>query len=806
MPYTSTRRYAATMSTGATTPSTSPPTSLSDLSAAIQAGNAQQARDTLRHVPPEELELLDRGLFDDLFALLSSSPHDVTSDFLNPSPFQNSLRLLALHANTEGWILGPQQIRDMFEMRIRSEELRRVVAARSRDFVAGSNTEEMQQEWTDEVYRQFLQLPKEGFDMEERDARTLVRYSVVLARRNGGEWTLAASNYVQAMARTASPLTPSPSLPASHLLRTFFEKGDDAAALHHLDAMISAGQLPTITDMLSIMRSDVELVDPYEEARRVLDTASSVGRTKAMTSIEQLFEDRIEALEKVAYMEREPMLAFITWVAWGREAVAGGAKGRGLVVALRLWEVTFAQNIREGNPPRRESASLLALLVEQACLQESPTGRPVALSPTLRLAIHLAIYSLPAPLLVRHSHLLLRTTCTITQSSTVARTIYEALRIRAPPNSPSPFKWHGGLIEPVFAYLLSNANGGSPTRPSDPAFVLQLYLDLTADGLTLPLGLWPLLWRSLGERGSVEEMGRVMTDYEVMGRVDERIAGMVLSGSVRAGRIVNTLKMLDYFRERSRKGFIDVPLRAYNAILELVASSAEDRRNDGTRVFVQLVEAGHTPDVDTWNAILASHVFRPLIRAQDIDGAGQVYNSLVRSGIRPDGTTFSLLLHGFLRLSRVDKTRTMVEAALRTFHSAEKMGLRIQGRETAALMGGLGRQRRWEEAKEVGEVWWRMRMEEKETGVGLEREERRMKEAGEALLRRETTVRGDEASGRSSPYRGQPASSPEEDETSAGGQQNDDAVSPHAFDLGQSSRRTPPDPIRPVTTFTPNRR
>lgn len=89
---------------------------------------------------------------------------------------------------------------------------------------------------------------------------------------------------------------------------------------------------------------------------------------------------------------------------------------------------------------------------------------------------------------------------------------------------------------------------------------------------------------------------------------------------------------------------------------------------------------------------------------EDLAAAGNAYTSLISTRVRPDGQTFSLLMEGFLRSP---KRLEGIEGALRAFSFAAELGVDVGGAQTVTLIRALAEQERWEQAKSVGERWWR---------------------------------------------------------------------------------------------------
>lgn len=470
--------------------------------------------------------------------------------------------------------------------------------------------------------------------------------------------------------------------------------------------------------LLSPGREEPE-ADPYAHARQVLDAACASGGARTARELDALLEERLARVDKEEAARVQPMLAFLRWMVedWPGVATASGEgidKEEGLRLALQTWEVVYGQG-GEHQTSRRPNLDALEKLVKDVCsLQEAAfesTGASAPLPPT-RLAIRLASTHLLPPMLCNLSHRLLNAALVHSRDPHLGQDLYQALRARCSGSSRKPFLWHANLRQ-TFAQLVLDAE-----RAHDPAAVLQLYYDWTGDGLVLPVGLWTQVWRAAGQRSQVEEVGRLVADHETAGRgkVPAEVVAIVIKASAAERRTVKTLRLLNYFRSRARTvgslggGRSVVPLETYEAVLELLSTSATDRRAAGMAVFAGLMEEGHRPTTSTWNHLIAAQVFRPRFHTEDIDNAGVALNSLVAAGASPDARSFSLMMHGFLRLARSGKAKSGVAAiaAHRAFSRALSRGLAVRGEQVAALMRELARRGRWEDAKEVSEQWWRL--------------------------------------------------------------------------------------------------
>ncbi|GAA5950118.1 hypothetical protein JCM21900_004602 [Sporobolomyces salmonicolor] len=609
----------------------------------------------------------------------------------------------------------------------------------------------------------------------------------------------------RAMAFAEPFAVPAPSPEASVILARLFcnpEKQDLAIA--HLRIMLGKGRLPTFKAVREIIaqhyaarpaiavheRRSSQDYDPallarfndtapasplpppsaaddsasYQHARTVLaEICSSTGSSSPSTTREKLdllLRERLERVDRLEELEADPTGAFVKWlgVGLGREGERGRA---GLEVALRMWEVVFTVGKEEGARLSRRRVKLLELLVLEACKGEALTSsselkdsKPPGSSPLVDLAVSLAMKHLPHQVLVHHSTPLLFALTSTTHSPHLALQLFDTLLSPPPSSHFAPFRWTTSLLPAFTALFLSSAAANNPALP------LRLYLSWTSSGLTLPMGLWMPLWRALGRRGSVEELARTVDDWEETGRgqVSSRIIEHVLRSSLAHadGRsILPSLRLFDYFRGRyassplsppsplvlASQPHVLVPLSSYNGLLHALARTSQDRRPALTALFRQLKLDGHAPTTESYNALLAAQVFRPVFRIRDIDHAGVVYNKLVRARCRPDRMTFSLLLHGFNRLAAresdavtLKRQRLGIEAALRTFDAALSPALApdrdgvppgVRGHQASRLVRILALQGRFDDAKVVAERWWRVlvKWEEREGGGMWERRE-----------------------------------------------------------------------------------
>ncbi|BGP23624.1 hypothetical protein Rt10032_c02g0643 [Rhodotorula toruloides] len=638
------------------------------------------------------------------------------------------------------------------------------------------------------------------------DADLLARYSHRLARRlplsTESEDTILRSHTFSLRALALSkPLRHPDTNPAFSELLPFLFRLDAFAALAQLRAMCDKGHLPRIRDLKDIL-SDHFVVGggsqsaplrgaaaeeaAYARARKLLDRACSADTVRLfgrkgddpLEALAKLQEERLKTVERTMAIEKAPLPYFVRWLGLqrgratdGKEAFPVAERQEGLEVALRLWETSQVKGKDEWDLPAltyadSPAAKLLSSLVVEACRLENESAKasgwtrqsgrkPRMPSKCLVTAADLARRCMIHHVLVKHSGRLLRALTVSSTAPLVALSLFDRLSVppelssTIPPsdaNQHPPFAWSPGLRETFVALFFSSAAARDPSLP------IRLYLSWTASGLSFPVSLWNELWRALGRRGSIDELKRVVHDWEETGRgkIEGRIMQLVLeaaagdeahASSVEQWQVLSPLRLLTYFRSRyapspqSRppqkliqlQPYLLIPVAGYNAVLRSLSRSFCDRRDDMQSVWRQMIQDGHTPDARSYNTLIAAHVWRPgYFRTQDLDAAGVAYNELVvawrNSGkgkdrqsaarLEPDRETFSLIVHGFLRVAESprygrDRRSLTLEAALRTFSAACERGQGVRGHQTAKLVRLLATEGRFEDAKMVQEKWWR---------------------------------------------------------------------------------------------------
>lgn len=671
--------------------------------------------------------------------MLSSAPEPSAK----PPPAQqawNGLVRLRELATERGWTLSDGQTRDMLQLGLAWDD--------KRDASVASDKETRRLEHLRQLWEVVIDLPKATGEDLERDGAMLERYRLARVRRDDelvedDELRDRASRVVElAFADTGGTTSLSPD---SRILTSLFAT-DRPAALAHLHAMLDADRVPSAAFMMRAALGDEAKAEDamYARARRRLDAACRGGPTAAANSeLEALLAERLERIDHLARIKQFPAREFLRVLADGPPQTHAGEPSHEdyLFAALRLWEALAPQSY---SPATYDVLEYLirALLDRPPRKQASPTP-----SPALVKAVELASTHLPTPRLVFMSNRVLTALTATYPSLRLSRAFYSTLRTRAPFDAPTPFIWSVGL-RAAWTYLVRTS---MLSAQPDPALGLRLYLDWTASGLLPPQYSWELMWRTLGAVASVEDTTRMVQDFERAGKiVPARVATTVLRWAVSADRLVSVLRLLDFFREQFPGARVwpirePVPLEAFNLVLQYLAESRHDRRRDSITVFRHLVHDGLTPDVRTWNALLASHVFRqlPIIRA-DLTAATKVYEHILQQpSLEPDATTYSLLMHAGLRLANEDsQSNTGLETAVEALAQAQKREVLVRGQQLATLMHALARQRRWEDAKAAGEAWWALSLKQDATRAGTEAERRDeddlVRQAGSVVVRSET--------------------------------------------------------------------
>ena len=318
--------------------------------------------------------MLFRSTFDALFAISSRADRPRGAEVPNPAEAWSVLKLLRNYAKERGWTLGVHQTRSMFEVGVRWDELRRVSQARKGEVKDGNDPAEMaRRAYMAELRDDFLELPAESFEEEQRDSATLERFALVVVLRDEGAAKTSAALFRRAMEMARPPDHPVRSPIASHLLVTIFRR-DPSDARRHLHAMLDHSQLPTKGALLKILREHETTVDPYAVGREALDAACGSGRLQGTSRLDALLGERLAGLEREEARAKDPTLAFARWIVFEREGLSEVEKEEWLFVTLRLWETVFGQD----DPASHSisSLSLLSSLIQHACTLASRIRLP----------------------------------------------------------------------------------------------------------------------------------------------------------------------------------------------------------------------------------------------------------------------------------------------------------------------------------------------------------------------------------------------------------------------------------------------
>lgn len=492
--------------------------------------------------------------------------------------------------------------------------------------------------------------------------------------------------------------------------------------------------------------------DEYSHARQVLDQVCSTSSRSSSSRLDELLRIRLERVDRLEELEKRPREAFLKWLGM-REEVNSQEE---METVLRVWEAGVGKGPDGEDSIGRSYRKVGEDLVLKSCRigkvmepKKDTTGEgevPPRLdaSPLIEDAVNLAIRYFPLQVLTHHSTPLLTALTVDSHSPDLACHLFDLLN--SPPSdfTFARFQWSATLLVPFTRLFFS-----SHRYERDPSLPIRLYLSWTSSGLTFPSGLWDPFWRTLGHGGSIEEIERVLQDWEETGRGEaaSRIVRQVISGSIQSSNIPRTLELFDHFQSRYTPSLhstpvplrrahlhpLVIPLESYNSLFNLLAHSKTDHRSKLSELFSSLLADGHTPSTQTYNSLLAANLSEPIFKVRDIDHAGVVYNKMVEDRLKPDRDTFGLLMKGFNRLAveggkREGKQRLIgIEASLRTFR-ASLAGLAIQdgqkgkrksvkekegnlalarGGSVGELMVILAGEGRFEDAKQISEEWWR---------------------------------------------------------------------------------------------------
>ncbi|KAK4703017.1 hypothetical protein P7C70_g3201, partial [Phenoliferia sp. Uapishka_3] len=739
-PSNSSRSYSTAARLAESIPQAAPfdsPSTLDQFSSALAASNLKATAKHIQNLTPSDRANLSRQTFDSAFSLFADPPDPTVHR--RRIAWGNLVYLRELAAE-RGWTLSDDQNRVMFEVGVDMEENRPQV-------VPTSETQRVQQRGRHlrELWEEVIHLPRSTGQQLEKDALVLERHRLSGIRH--GKTALREAAGLASRARAIVELafpdpTTIPSLtPDSRRLSRLFSS-DRTAALAHLHKMLDVGRVPAVQFMRQqVLEEDGRTDESYDHAREALEAACS-NSVAASMALEELHAERLARLDRVAWIEEYPQRAFLLMLSNGPKAPMPNDPTRAeyIFIALRLWEGLVNASYTPA------TYRLLEDLIHAFLDLPVPPHPSPSPPPALLKAVELISIYLPTPRLVALSHHMLNALTLSYPSVSLSRSFYSTLRTRAPFNSAIPFQWHSNLRD-CWVYLVKTTVYSSAP---DPQLGLRLYLDWTASGLLPPANSWEFLWRTLGTVAAVEDTERLVQDYERAGKIlQPSAASTVIRGAVNSGRLLGSLQLLAFFRERfpgARGGGKiqpHVPLDAFNAVLQFLAESKHDRRIDSLSVFRQLIEDGITPNVTTWNALLASHVFlsTPLIRA-DLVAAAKVYEHIIQQKkLESNSMTFSLLMHGGLRVATQDPNNDLgLGSATKAFQVATERKVLVRGEQLAMFIKLLGRQGRWEEAKTAGELWWALAALRKHRSTAEKQEETLVRDAGRLLVKWEAQV------------------------------------------------------------------
>ncbi|KAK4058252.1 hypothetical protein OIO90_000409 [Microbotryomycetes sp. JL221] len=676
------------------------------------------------------------------------------------------LRRLALERD---WQLTRQQLTTSLAIGIEWEKerhMRRRTGERLGDDIDSPQRETLRRQYLAQLRDEVMLLQRPTYEHEQSDRVLLEQYALALRARPDDDALQHVIDALYQAWNATMPLKPTTRHPmdqevseyetsnaASRILRTLFQTArddqqHDSKALGFLQTMLDYRLLPTPYSLKTILQSwhSDMLNDPdaaYDRARQVLDQAcsSSISMSDRHQQLDELYQSRLDQIEREERIQKKPVLSFIRWIGMSNKtplsswmsSMSGSVELRqqieqsSIVIAFNLWMGFYApQEWHE--PASSEALQLLDELIVSACRVSPTTQAQVEHNDALNLALDMSLSFLPTHQLARRAPMLLEATILSNQMN-LAKQFYSKVKQRlasvdmttTTSLSTRTFPWHARHVQSLSKMVLSTTTASmlpNMSRPHDGAvnasFVIELYQDWTATGLQFPQGLWRSLWIALGRHGDVDQLARVVNDFEETGRgrVTNRISDFVLQASASSipnsqhmghGRetFLNTLDMLKFFRSRSRWFFsrnqqalsligkdnsagvessnialpwlsssLDhfespqdvlatrVSLQSYEAILRQLSMTRQDQRNDVTKVFQWAIDDGWEPRTNTFNALLACQVLRIGLNTSDVtDNARAVYDAMTRRNVEPDRVTMSLVIHSLLRLANDDVKR-----------------------------------------------------------------------------------------------------------------------------------------------------
>ncbi|GAA5885229.1 hypothetical protein JCM16303_005965 [Sporobolomyces ruberrimus] len=801
------RAYSTSASPSTTPKNTSEPTSrpleefLADPSSSVPLS-------VLVRAFKQSLPTLSRSTFDQFFDRLSNSPSSASSYLRD---------VKALVEKERGWKLKERQLRAVLRASLLREKEHRLKKlqreelnvqgegkGKGKEVEAPEKTREEEraiwaqrkrQNVSDARFKEYLDLVSNTKNVNKRDHQAveevLSHFAACAAirpisttRDQDGQAVLAYSLALDYAGKAGEATVVDDDI--GEAIRRMFRKGRDEEAMSILRKTADKGRTLTSRAMRDIVRDPYEVewsaienkggrvqptdtnllaqfdrppppvpssIDEYSHARQVLDQVCS---STSPAGLDDLLRLRLERVDRLEELERDPRGAFLRWLS-GK----GTDQKDSVETVMKLWEAGIKKGEDGENVVGMSYRKTLEGLVTRACqLGKVSTNRleePVLLSsPLIDYAVKLAIEHFPLQVLIHHSHALLAALTVDSHSPDLACHLFNI--VNSPPvDFPfARFQWSATLLTSFTRLFFS-----SRRYEEDPSLPIRLYLSWNASGLTFPAGLWDPLWRSLGRCGTIDDLERVLRDWEETGRgaAESRIVRQVLQGAINSSNVPRSLELFEFFRSRyaptsthSAPAFrrlqlhpLAVSLESYNSLFSLLAHSRTDYRKTLSTLLAALIFDGHSPSTETYNALLASNLLRSTFKISDIDSAGVIYNKLVQAGLHADRDTFGLLMHGFNRMAREgggrgrqkitpDKVKQRsigIEASLRTFRASlaplnemtlmeerrrkgkyEKEGkAQVQtlarGAPVGEIMQILAEEGRFEDAKQVGEEWWR---------------------------------------------------------------------------------------------------
>ncbi|KAM0788173.1 hypothetical protein ACM66B_001334 [Microbotryomycetes sp. NB124-2] len=785
---------AALVRQPASSPSSASEKTLKDLNNALKSGSRTQLHATLSQLSSDARSQLDRDTFDRLFKALC---YDQSLDapvwkMTRISKTWNAVKQLRELASERRWQLSPEQLRVCFRTGAHWEHERHKRTRNSKMEVAELDwatpeREQQRRQYLHALSETVLELDRSATIDARRDADMMEMYAAALLARGDDVQEALRILYQAFELDTPSserhsghiddPIAHAPSSPSSIFIPFLFRL-DHQRAFLHLHRMLDHGRLPTASSLRTTLLEQ-QLSDDsdaaYAEARRILDDACASSST-ASAQLDRMYEQRLSRIADEEEIQKRPMLSFLRWLGIRRAPASAEdvTHEQWTLLAFRLWRAFYGPSDWH-EPLSPQGDRLLDELVVRACaLAVDPSGsneRPPAL---LRTAVDSSLQYMSTPQLASRARLLLDTAALFNDLSP-AKQLYAQLKQRLSPSHS--FMWHAKSRSTLSKLVLSTLSADAFDDPRAPMFapdaanfLIELYLDWTAAGLQFPQGLWRHLWLALGDLGDVDQLNRVVKDFEETGRgqVTSRIIDFVIQSSARTpGQHGKTLELVKFFRTRSNTWFARnqdasvwtayyddsfntatklsinhatrVSLSSYEAVLrQLALAKDRDRTLDAINLFRNLIQDDFEPRTDTFNALLMNQVLKQRLRLEDVvDNSRAVYDAMVERKCRPDRVTLSLVVHGLLRLVNGDfvtvtdamaeggqqiepgqrtneessstiKTTTYLEAALKAFNASIDRHLLISGPQTALLIYSLGSvdAQRFEDAKLVAEQWW----------------------------------------------------------------------------------------------------